>query len=77
VRLASMMREVGAKRVAIDTAETLFAGPSDEAILRAKLRRRLRWLEDKGVTAVITGERGQSSLSRHGLEEYVSDSVTR
>jgi circadian clock protein KaiC len=75
VRLNTMIDEVGAKRVAIDTVETLFAGLLNEGILRAELRRLFRWLKDKGVTAVITGEQGESSLTRHGLEEYVSDCV--
>jgi circadian clock protein KaiC len=61
--------------VAIDTVEALFAGLPNEAILRAELRRLFRWLKDKGVTAVITGEQGENTLTRHGLEEYVSDCV--
>lgn len=75
VRLGAMIDEVKAKRVVLDTVEALFAGLPNEAILRAELRRLFRWLKVKGVTAVITGERGQNSLSRHGLEEYVSDCV--
>ena len=59
----------------LDTIETLFGGLSNAAILRAELRRLFRWLKDKGVTAVITGERGEGTLTRHGLEEYVSDCV--
>src|SRR5581483_7615380 len=55
--------------------EALFAGLSNQAILRAELRRLFEWLKDKGVTAVITGERGEGQLTRHGLEEYVSDCV--
>ena len=66
---------IGAKRVVLDTLEALFAGFTNEAILRAELRRLFRWLKDKGVTAVITGERGEGTLTRHGLEEYVSDCV--
>jgi circadian clock protein KaiC len=75
VRLNSMIEEVGAKRVAIDTIEALFAGLPNEAILRAELRRLFRWLKDRNVTAVITGEQGERTLTRHGLEEYVSDCV--
>lgn len=75
VRLGFAIDSIGAKRVVLDTIETLFAGLSDQGILRAELRRLFRWLKDKGVTAVITAERGEGSLTRHGLEEYVSDCV--
>jgi circadian clock protein KaiC len=75
VRLASAIDAVGAKRVVLDTIEALFAGLPNEAILRAELRRLFRWLKEKGVTAIITGEQGQNTLTRHGLEEYVSDCV--
>jgi circadian clock protein KaiC len=75
VRIGHAIDTIGAKRVVLDTIETLFAGLSNAAILRAELRRLFRWLKDKGVTAVITGERGQGVLTRHGLEEYVSDCV--
>lgn len=76
VRLDSMIRQTGAKRVAIDSLEALFAGLPNEAILRAELRRLFRWLKDKGITAVITAEQGRNSnLTRHGLEEYISDCV--
>ncbi len=75
IRLGTMIDQIGAKRVAIDTVEVLFAGLRNEAILRAELRRLLRWLKDKGVTTVITGEQGEKTLTRHGLEEYVSDCV--
>jgi len=76
VRLDSMIQQTGAKRVAIDSLEALFAGLSNEAILRAELRRLFRWLKDKGITAVITAEQGrEDNLTRHGLEEYVSDCV--
>jgi circadian clock protein KaiC len=75
VRLNHAIDSVGAKRVVLDTLEALFAGLSDEAILRAELRRLFRWLKKKGVTAVITAERGKEQLTRHGLEEYVSDCV--
>ncbi len=75
IRLNSMIVETGAKRVGIDSLEALFAGLPNEAILRAELRRLFRWLKNKGVTAVITGEKGKNELTRHGLEEYVSDCV--
>lgn len=75
VRLNHAIDSIGAKRVVLDTLEALFAGLPNEAILRAELRRLFRWLKDKGVTAVITAERGRQHLTRHGLEEYVSDCV--
>ena len=78
VRMGHAIDTIGAKRVVLDTIETLFSGLSNAAILRAELRRLFRWLKDKGVTAVITGERGEGgkgTLTRHGLEEYVSDCV--
>jgi circadian clock protein KaiC len=75
VRLGYAIQSVGAKRVVLDTIESLFAGLADESILRAELRRLFRWLKDKGVTAVITGERGDGLLTKQGLEEYVSDAV--
>ena len=75
VRLNCMIEETGAKRVGIDSLEALFAGLPNEAILRSELRRLFRWLKDKGVTTVITGEQGNNELTRHGLEEYVSDCV--
>jgi circadian clock protein KaiC len=75
VRLNTAIDSVKAKRVLLDTPEALFAGLSDVGILRSELRRLFGWLKDKGVTAVITGERGAQTLTRHGLEEYVSDCV--
>src|SRR6266545_4331142 len=75
VRLNHAIDTIGAKRVVMDTIEVLFAGLPNESILRAELRRLFRWLKDKGVTAVITAERGREQLTRHGLEEYVSDCV--
>jgi circadian clock protein KaiC len=75
VRLNHAIDSVGAKRVVLDTLEALFAGLGNEAILRAELRRLFRWLKGKGVTAIITAERGREQLTRHGLEEYVSDCV--
>jgi circadian clock protein KaiC len=75
IRLGYAIDSIGAKRVVLDTIESLFGGLSNETILRAELRRLFRWLKDKGVTAVITGERGDGALTRQGLEEYVSDAV--
>jgi len=75
VRLNHAIDSIGAKRVVLDTLEALFASLPNEAILRAELRRLFRWLKEKGVTAVITAERGRDQLTRHGLEEYVSDCV--
>ena len=75
VRLGHAIDSIGARRVVLDTLEVLFASLPNEAILRAELRRLFRWLKDKGVTAVITAERGRESLTRHGMEEYVSDCV--
>lgn len=79
VRLGHAIDSVGAKRVVIDTLEVLFAGLADFGILRAELRRLFRWLKERGVTAVVTAERGprndRDSLTRHGLEEFVSDCV--
>jgi circadian clock protein KaiC len=75
IRLGSMIDEVGAKRVAIDTLETIFSGFNNEGILRSELHRLFHWLKDRGVTAVITGERGDRSITKYGLEEYVADCV--
>jgi len=75
IRLGSDIDAVGAKRVVLDTLEVLFSSFGNEGILRAELRRLFRWLKDRGVTAIITGERGDGPLTRHGLEEYVSDCV--
>ncbi len=75
IRLNYAIDSIGAKRVVLDTIENLFGGLTNQAILRAELRRLFQWLKDKGVTAVITGEKGNGTLTRHGLEEYVSDCV--
>lgn len=75
VRLDNAIKSVKAKRVVLDTVEVLFASLPNEAILRAELRRLFRWLKDRGVTTVITGEQGTATLTRHGLEEYVADCV--
>lgn len=75
VRLGHAIQSVGARRVALDTVETLFATLPNEAVVRAELRRLFGWLRSRGVTAVITGERGDQTLTRYGIEEYVSDCV--
>jgi circadian clock protein KaiC len=75
IRLAHAVDSIGAKRVVLDTVETLFAGLTNQAILRSELRRLFGWLKDRGLTTIITGERGEGTLTRHGLEEYVSDCV--
>ena len=75
IRLNHAIQSISAKRVVLDTIESLFAGLSNDGILRAELRRLFRWLKDQGVTTVITGERGDGVLTRQGLEEYVSDAV--
>jgi circadian clock protein KaiC len=75
IRLGHAIDSVGAKRVVLDTIEALFSGLSNIAILRAELRRLFHWLKERGVTAIITGERGEKLLTRYGLEEYVADCV--
>jgi circadian clock protein KaiC len=75
VRLSHAIDSIGAKRVLLDSVESLFAGLTNEARLRSELRRLFRWLKDKNLTAVVTGERGDGALTRHGLEEYISDCV--
>ena len=75
IRLAHAIDSVGAKRVLLDTIEVLFAGLDNKEILRSELHRLFRWLKDRGVTVVITGERGEKSFTRYGIEEYVSDCV--
>ncbi|MFD2940073.1 circadian clock protein KaiC [Flavobacterium notoginsengisoli] len=75
IRLGHAIDSIKATRVVLDTIESLFAGLDNQAILRAELRRLFHWLKTKGVTAVITGERGEATLTRQGLEEYVSDCV--
>jgi circadian clock protein KaiC len=75
IRLGFAIDSIGAKRVVLDTLEALFAHLPNQWILRAELRRLFRWLKDKGVTAIITAERGDGTITRHGLEEYVSDCV--
>ncbi len=75
IRLGHAIDSIGAKRVALDTVESLFGGLPNHFILRSELRRLFRWLKEKGMTAIITGEKGENTLTRHGLEEYVSDCV--
>ncbi len=75
VRLGFAVDSIGAKRVVLDTIESLFSGLSNETILRAELRRLFRWLKNRGLTSIVTGERGEGQLTRHGLEEYVCDCV--
>lgn len=75
IRLGYAIDRIGAKRIVLDTVESLFGGLADTGVLRAELRRLFGWLKEKGVTAIITGERGEGALTRQGLEEYVSDCV--
>jgi len=75
IRLGHAIDSIGAKRVVLDTIENLFSGLSDQGIIRAELRRLFGWLKDKNVTTIITAEKGDGALTRHGLEEYVSDCV--
>jgi len=75
IRLEHAIDSIGAKRVVLDTVESLFSGLPNTLILRTELRRLFHWLKDRGVTAIITGERGDGTLTRHGLEEYISDCV--
>jgi len=75
IRLNHAIDTIGAKRVVLDTIESLFAGMSDMSLLRSEIRRLFHWLKEKGVTAIITGEKGEKTLTRQGLEEYVSDCV--
>ena len=75
IRLNYAIESVGAKRVVLDTIEALFSGIQNQTLLRSEIRRLFEWLKSKGVTAIITGERGENSLTRQGLEEYVSDCV--
>jgi circadian clock protein KaiC len=75
IRLGLAIDSIGAKRVVLDTIEALFSGLNNENILRAELRRLFRFLKEKGVTAIVTGEQGEKTLTRYGLEEYVADCV--
>jgi circadian clock protein KaiC len=75
IRLQHAVDSVGAKRVFLDTLEALFSGFTNEGVLRAELRRLFRWLKERNLTSVITAEKGEKTLTRHSLEEYVSDCV--
>ena len=75
IRLAYAVKQIGAKRIVLDTIEAIFSGLPNEFILRAELRRLFSWIKTNGLTAIITGERGENSLTRYGLEEYVADCV--
>ena len=75
IRLGHAIDSIGARRVVLDTLETLFAGLPNPTILRAEIRRLFRWLKARGVTAIVTAEQGDGALTRNGLEEYVSDCV--
>jgi len=77
LRLGLMIDRIGAKRIVLDTIEVLFSGFANTNIVRAELRRLFRWLKDRGMTAIVTGERGEGTLTRQGIEEYVSDCVIR
>ena len=75
IRLEHAIDAIGAKRVVLDSIESLFAGLTDAGILRLEIKRLFRWLKEKQVTAIVSGEPGQDSYTRHGLEEYVSDCI--
>ena len=75
IRLGHAIDSIGAKRVVLDTIEVLFGGFENDSVLRSEIKRLFSWLKERGVTAVITGERGDGTLTRHGLEEYISDCV--
>jgi circadian clock protein KaiC len=75
IRLEHAIDSIGAKRVVLDSIESVFAGVTDAGILRLEIKRLFRWLKEKQVTAIITGELAQGSFTRHGLEEYISDCI--
>ncbi len=75
VRLEHAIDSIGAKRVVLDSIESLFAGITDTGIHRLESKRLFRWLKDKQVTSIVTGEPGRGSYTRHGLEEYISDCI--
>jgi circadian clock protein KaiC len=75
IRLAHAVKAIKAKRIVLDSVEALFSGLTDSTMLRAELRRLFHWLEDHKLTAVVTGEAGEHTLTRHGLEEYIADCV--
>src|SRR6202158_5210933 len=75
IRLEHAIDAIGAKRVVVDSIESLFAGLTDAGILRLEIKRLFRWLKEKQVTAIVVGEPGDDSFTRHGLEEYISDCI--
>ena len=75
IRLELAIQSIGAKRVVLDSIESLFAGIADTGILRLEIKRLFRWLKQRQVTTIITGEQGQNSFTRHGLEEFISDCI--
>ena len=75
IRLGHAVKAIKAKRVVLDSIEALFSGLRDETVLRSELRRLFQWLEEHKLTAVVTGEAGEHTLTRHGLEEYIADCV--
>jgi circadian clock protein KaiC len=75
IRLGHAIDSIGAKRVVLDTIENIFSGLDNESVIRSELRRLFEWLKERKVTTIITGEKGEGTLTRHGLEEYVSDCV--
>ena len=75
IRMQHAVKSIGAKRVVLDTLEAIFSGFSNTGMLRAEIRRLFRWLKDHGLTTVVTAEKGEGTLTRYGLEEYVSDCV--
>jgi len=75
IRLQHAVDRIGAKRVVLDTVEAIFSGFANTGLLRAEIRRLFRWLKDRGLTTIVTAEKGDGSLTRYGLEEYVSDCV--
>jgi circadian clock protein KaiC len=77
IRIGSLLAEIQAKRIVLDTIEVLFMSLNNSSIVRSEIQRLFRWLKEKGLTAIITGERGENTLTRQGLEEYVSDCVIR
>jgi len=74
-RLSHHVKSIGAKRVVLDTIEVLFSGLKEQGIIRSELNRLFRWIEEEGLTAVVTAERGEGQMTRYGLEEYISDCV--
>ena len=75
IRLELAIDSIGAKRVVLDSIESLFAGITDAGVLRLEIKRLFRWLKEKQVTAIITGEQGENTFTRHGLEEFISDCI--